>query len=116
MRGRHYSSGLEAAVDVVGGKWKALVLRALHAEPRRFGELKKDVAGITERELIEQLRELEGDGIVHREIYHQVPPMAEYSLTALGQELNTALDALGVWGTRHMDLIEERRFGIAAVS
>ncbi|MCX4819092.1 helix-turn-helix transcriptional regulator [Streptomyces sp. NBC_01142] len=97
-----YSCGLDAAVDVVGGKWKPLILWALHDGTHRFGELKRHVAGVSEKMLIQQLRELEADGIVHREVYREVPPRVEYSLTELGQALNTALLPLGEWGDTFM--------------
>ncbi|GAB2443591.1 helix-turn-helix domain-containing protein [Streptosporangium sandarakinum] len=106
MRKRTYSCGLDAAVDIVGGKWKALILWALHHEPRRFGELKRSVPGISEKMLIQMLREMEAHGLVHREVYHQVPPKVEYSLTEFGQSLNTALIPLGVWGEENMRAIE----------
>ncbi|MFG1748653.1 winged helix-turn-helix transcriptional regulator [Streptosporangium sandarakinum] len=106
MRKRTYSCGLDAAVDIVGGKWKALILWALHHEPRRFGELKRSVSGISEKMLIQMLREMEAHGLVHREVYHQVPPKVEYSLTGFGQSLNTALIPLGVWGEENMRAIE----------
>ncbi|GAA3423291.1 winged helix-turn-helix transcriptional regulator [Streptosporangium sandarakinum] len=106
MRKRTYSCGLDAAVDIVGGKWKALILWALHHEPRRFGELKRSVPGISEKMLIQMLREMEAHGLVHREVYHQVPPKVEYSLTEFGQSLNTALIPLGVWGDENMRAIE----------
>ncbi|MFF0243608.1 winged helix-turn-helix transcriptional regulator [Streptosporangium sandarakinum] len=106
MRKRTYSCGLDAAVDIVGGKWKALILWALHHEPRRFGELKRSVSGISEKMLIQMLREMEVYGLVHREVYHQVPPKVEYSLTEFGQSLNTALIPLGVWGDENMRAIE----------
>ncbi|MEU6739479.1 winged helix-turn-helix transcriptional regulator [Streptosporangium sandarakinum] len=106
MRKRTYSCGLDAAVDIVGGKWKALILWALHHEPRRFGELKRSVSGISEKMLIQMLREMEAHGLVHREVYHQVPPKVEYSLTEFGQSLNTALIPLGVWGEENMRAIE----------
>ncbi|MEU7034187.1 helix-turn-helix domain-containing protein [Streptomyces sp. NPDC046237] len=98
-----YGCGLDAAVDVVGGKWKPLILWALHAHgPTRFGELRRQVTGVSEKVLIQQLRELEADGVVHREVYPEVPPRVEYSLTALGEALNTALLPLGEWGERFM--------------
>lgn len=101
-----YSCGLDAAVDVVGGKWKPLILWALHeAGTRRFGELKREVSGVSEKMLIQQLRELEADGIVHREVYREVPPRVEYSLTGLGRSLNTALLPLGRWGDDFMSQI-----------
>jgi DNA-binding HxlR family transcriptional regulator len=104
-----YKCGLEAAVDVVGGKWKPLILWALHAAPLRFGELRRHVGGVTEKMLIQQLRELEARGIVHREVYNQVPPRVEYSLTDLGAALNVALLPLGEWGDDHLVEIEATR-------
>ncbi|NUW45131.1 winged helix-turn-helix transcriptional regulator [Nonomuraea rhodomycinica] len=106
MKKTSYSCGLDAAVDVVGGKWKALILWALHHEPVRFGELRRQVPGISEKMLILQLREMERCGLVHREVYRQVPPKVEYSLTEFGQSLNTALIPLGEWGEKHMQTIE----------
>ncbi|MEJ8659470.1 MULTISPECIES: helix-turn-helix domain-containing protein [Streptomyces] len=101
-----YTCGLDAAVDVVGGKWKPMILWALHvAGTRRFGELRRDVQGVSEKMLIQQLRELEADGIVHREVYREVPPRVEYSLTELGKALNTALLPLGQWGDDFMSQI-----------
>ncbi|MEV4332305.1 helix-turn-helix domain-containing protein [Streptomyces sp. NPDC049597] len=100
-----YHCGIDAAVDVVGGKWKPLILWALNAGTRRFGELRRQVEGVSEKVLIQQLRELEADGIVHREVYGEVPPRVEYSLTELGKALNTALEPLGAWGTAFMSEI-----------
>ncbi|MGI5402626.1 winged helix-turn-helix transcriptional regulator [Streptomyces sp. CA-135486] len=100
-----YRCGLDAAVDVVGGKWKPLILWALHDGTYRFGELKRRVSGVSEKMLIQQLRELEADGIVHREVYREVPPRVEYSLTDLGRALNTALLPLGEWGDTFMERI-----------
>ncbi|MGW6733016.1 winged helix-turn-helix transcriptional regulator [Streptomyces sp. NPDC055013] len=93
-----YVCGIDAAMDVVGGKWKVLILWALHQRPYRFGELRRELPGVTEKVLASQLRELEADGIVHREAYDEVPPRVEYSLTPLGVSLNVALGPLGVWG------------------
>jgi DNA-binding HxlR family transcriptional regulator len=109
MTRQPYSCGLDAAVDLVGGKWKALILWALHAERQRFGELKRLIPGVSEKMLIQQLREMEADGLVHREVYHEVPPKVEYSLTPFGQSLNEALIPLGEWGHKHMKRIEATR-------
>ncbi|WP_128379660.1 winged helix-turn-helix transcriptional regulator [Streptomyces cavernae] len=98
-----YSCGLDAAVDVVGGKWKPMILWTLHAGGTlRFGELRRHISGVSEKMLTQQLRELEADGIVHREVHREVPPRVEYSLTALGGQLNAALVPLGEWGERHL--------------
>lgn len=103
-----YACGLEAALDVIGGRWKVLILWDLD-ERRRFGELKRIVTGISEKMLIQQLREMEADGIVHRKVFHEVPPRVEYSLTAFGVSLRTALGPLCKWGTTHMERIGERK-------
>ncbi|MGW5738698.1 MULTISPECIES: winged helix-turn-helix transcriptional regulator [Streptomyces] len=105
-----YACGLDAAVDVVGGKWKPMILWALYAGATlRFGELRRHIAGISEKVLVQQLRELESDGIVHREVYREVPPKVEYSLTPLGMSLNEALIPLGVWGDEHMQQLVANR-------
>lgn len=101
MNSQPYVCGLEAALDVVGGKWKALILWHLDPEPRRFGELKRLLPGISEKMLIQQLRQLEADGVIRRQVYPQVPPKVEYSLTAFGDSLNAALEPLCEWGEQH---------------
>ncbi|MCM2389166.1 winged helix-turn-helix transcriptional regulator [Streptomyces albipurpureus] len=110
-----YHCGLDAAVDVVGGKWKPLILWALHEKTHRFGELRRQLPGVSEKMLIQQLRELEADGVVHREVYREVPPRVEYSLTELGEALNTALEPLGTWGLTFMQqIIDNKTKGCAA--
>ena len=106
MKKRTYSCGLDAAVHVVGGKWKALILWGLRQGPQRFGELRRATPGISEKSLIIQLREMEHCGLVHRKVYNQVPPKVEYSLTELGESLNEALIPLGEWGDKHKKTIE----------
>jgi DNA-binding HxlR family transcriptional regulator len=103
--GKTYTCGLDAAVDLMGGKWKALILFALDEGPLRFGELRREVVGISERVLILQVRELESRGLVHREAYHEVPPKVEYSLTPFGRSLLEAMGPLGAWGEENMDRI-----------
>ncbi|MFY1673022.1 winged helix-turn-helix transcriptional regulator [Plantactinospora sp. WMMB334] len=97
-----YVCGIDAAMAVVGGKWKVLILWALGEQVCRFGELRRLVPGVTEKVLASHLRELEADGIVHREVYDEVPPRVEYSLTPLGVSLNAALEPLGAWGRQHV--------------
>ena len=97
-----YQCGIDAAMDVVGGKWKVLILWALEERPRRFGELRRELPGVSEKVLASHLRELEDDGIVLREDYAEVPPRVEYSLTELGRGLNRALEPLGLWGREHV--------------
>lgn len=97
-----FHCGIDAAMDVVGGRWKVLILWALHERPYRFGELRRELTGVSEKVLAAQLRELEADGIVHREDHGEVPPRVEYSLTPVGESLNEALAPLGAWGRRHV--------------
>ncbi|MFF9351387.1 winged helix-turn-helix transcriptional regulator [Streptomyces sp. NPDC014734] len=97
-----YVCGIDAAMDVIGGKWKVLILWALSERVCRFGELRRLVPGITEKVLTSHLRELEEDGIVHREVYGEVPPRVEYSLTPLGVGLDEALKPLGAWGRENI--------------
>jgi DNA-binding HxlR family transcriptional regulator len=103
---RKFTCGLDAAIAVMGGKWKGLILFALQDGALRFGELRRAVPGISERVLILQLREMETTGLLHREVYHQVPPKVEYSLTDFGRSLNNAMAPLGEWGEEHQDRIE----------
>ncbi|WP_345592043.1 helix-turn-helix domain-containing protein [Streptomyces marokkonensis] len=93
-----YVCGVDAAMDVIGGKWKVVILWALGEGMHRFGALRRALPGVTEKVLTAQLRELEAAGIVHREEYCEVPPRVEYSLTARGVALNEALAPLGAWG------------------
>jgi DNA-binding HxlR family transcriptional regulator len=114
MKRTTYSCGLEATFDVISGKWKAIILWRLHPQPRRFGELKRLVAGITEKMLIQQLKEMEADGLVHRKAYPEVPPRVEYSLTDIGISLKDLLPPLCEWGTKHMKRIGKRYLESAA--
>lgn len=98
-----YICGIDAAFDVVSGKWKALILWELDAHPvRRFAQLRRGLPGVSEKMLTQHLREMEEDGLVHREVYAEVPPRVEYSLTEHGRTLNQALEPLGAWGAERM--------------
>lgn len=109
MKERPYGCGLEAALDVVGGKWKPIVLWRLASGPQRFGELRRLVTGISEKMLIQQLREMEADGIVARKDYREVPPRVEYSLTRFGVSLCDAVRPLCAWGDEHMKRIAKTK-------
>jgi len=109
MPGPDFLCGLDAAIDVVGGKWKALILWSLSVEPRRTGELRRELDGVSEKVLIQQLRELERDGIVKRTVHDQVPPKVVYSLTRRGTALDRALMPLGDWGEQHRSHISSVR-------
>src|SRR5215471_10848603 len=105
MRTRHYNCPVEAAVDVFGGKWKALILWWLQERTWRFAQLRRQIPKITEKMLTQQLRELEADGIVNRRVYPTVPPKVEYSLTEYGLSLKRALREICDWGRKHMKRI-----------
>ncbi len=89
---------IEAALDIIGGKWKGVILNRLQGQTRRFNELKRTIPRITQRMLTTQLRELEKDKLITRKVYPEVPPRVEYSLTAKGDTLKPILTALLQWG------------------
>ena len=101
-----FTCGLHAALFVVGGKWKPLILFHLARESRRYGALRRAVGGVTDKVLIQQLKELEADGIVARFDHGEIPPRVEYSLTPFGRTLGKALAPLCEWGTRYSREIE----------
>jgi DNA-binding HxlR family transcriptional regulator len=99
----------ELTLAVIGGKWKMLILWHLGKEgTKRFGELKALMPGITQRMLVNQLRELEAHFIVHREVYPVVPPKVEYSLTEQGKSWMPILDAMYEWGKDYMENVLEK--------
>lgn len=104
-----FKCGLEAALEVIGGKWKVLILWHLDPDARRFGELRRLVAGISEKMLAQQLREMEADGIVARKVYHEIPTKVEYSLTEFGVSLKGSLTPLCEWGGTHMRRVAATR-------
>ena len=83
---------------MIGDKWKVLILRDLLPGTKRFGELKKSIGSVSQKVLTAQLRDMEQNGLVHREVYAEVPPRVEYSLTELGRSLKPILDAMWNWG------------------
>ena len=100
-----YSCGLEAALAVMGGKWKSLILWNLAQHPCRFGELRRLVVGVSEKMLIQELKEMMADRVITRKDFHQVPPRVEYSLTGFGRSLVHSLEPLCNWGSQHMKRI-----------
>ena len=105
-----YQSPVEATLDVIGGKWKVVILfHLMHDGTHRFAALRRKIPGVSERMLTQQLRELEDDGIVHREVYPEVPPKVEYSLTAYGQTLRPITRVMCEWGQKHMQRIHGRK-------
>lgn len=104
-----YGCPVEATADIIGGKWKAVILYYLFRGPKRFNELRRLLPEVTQRMLTLQLRELEQDGIVHREIYKEVPPKVEYSLTEFGASLGPIIVQMLDWGEHYMEQIQARK-------
>jgi len=96
-----YRCGVEITLNLIGGKWKGLILWHLCQKTLRFSQLQRRTNGITQKMLTQQLRELEHDGLVHREVYPEVPPRVEYSLTEQGRSLEPLLQAMCQWGQGH---------------
>ena len=93
---------VEAALDVIGGKWKGVILHHLHERSYRFNELRRLMSGVTQRMLTKQLRELEQDGLISRTVFAEVPPRVEYAMTEYGKTLAPVLKALLTWGSQHL--------------
>jgi Predicted transcriptional regulators len=106
MKQAIYNIGVEATMNVIGGKWKPIILCHLKHQTMRTGQLRRVIPNITQKMLTQQLRELEEDGIVNRKVYNQIPPKVEYSLTDYGKSLNRILEDLCVWGEND---VEKRR-------
>jgi DNA-binding HxlR family transcriptional regulator len=100
MKRRGQQCPAETTLDIIGGRWKVLIVWQLFQGTRRFSELFRALDGITQKMLTQQLRELEKDGIVHRQVYPQIPPKVEYSLTPLGESLRPVIDAMCEWGLK----------------
>ncbi len=88
-------------VQLIGSKWKLLIMRNLLQRPWRFNELRKDLEGISQKVLTDSLRSMEGDGIITRTVYAEVPPRVEYALSGLGESMRPILDAMEQWGTNY---------------
>ncbi|MZQ84142.1 MarR family transcriptional regulator [Paenibacillus sp. 5J-6] len=97
-----YNIPVEATLDVIGGKWKVVILCHLDKGDKRTSELKRSMPDITQKMLTQQLRELEQDGMVKRTSYEQVPPKVVYSLTPYGWSFKPILDAMCAWGEQHI--------------
>jgi DNA-binding HxlR family transcriptional regulator len=110
QRHPEYTCSMEAALSVISGKWKVKILHELLNGPMRYSEINRNITGITEKMLSQQLRELEEDKIVTRKVYPEVPPRVEYAFTDLGKELGQIFFALEKWGahflTVNMDTIK----------
>ncbi|MBD3836790.1 helix-turn-helix domain-containing protein [Brevundimonas sp.] len=103
-----FTCGLDATLRVISGKWKPLILYFLaQGGPTRYGELRRAIRDVSDKVLIQQLKELESDGLVKRTDYKEVPPRVDYSLTPLGRSLSLALVPLCTWGTENMDAVQQ---------
>jgi DNA-binding HxlR family transcriptional regulator len=97
-----FTCGLDATLRIIAGKWKPLIVYFLAQAPSRYGELRRAVRGVSDKMLIQQLKELEADGIVNRTDHKEVPPRVDYTLTPLGHSLADALAPLCAWGSENM--------------
>lgn len=109
---KKYKVGVEAALEVMGGKWKPLIIYHLMTGRKRTSELRRLIPDITQKMLTTQLRGLEKDEIIQRKVYSEVPPKVEYELTDYGWGLKPALDHLCYWGEEHLDKIHGDRFKV----
>ena len=98
-----YHCPMEVTLQLIGGKWKPLIVYYLFDGTRRFGQLMRLLPNVTQRMLTRQLRELECDGLVHRKVYAQVPPKVEYSLTELGRSLEPLIERMETWGATYVE-------------
>ena len=94
---------VETTLALIGDKWKVLILRDLLPGTKRFGELKRSIGSVSQKVLTAQLRDMESKGLVHLEVYPEVPPRVEYSLTHLGRSLAPILDAMRNWGETYQE-------------
>ncbi len=101
-RDKAYTCGIDVTLAVVGGKWKASILWHLAQQTMRFSDLQRQFSGTTRKMLTQQLRELEADGLVHREVYPQVPPKVEYSLTEKGKSIYPILEMMCCWARQYL--------------
>ncbi|MBS0950209.1 helix-turn-helix transcriptional regulator [Weissella minor] len=101
-----YRIGVEATMEVLGGKWKPIILCNLRHGSLRTSELKRQIPGISQKMLTQQLRDLEALNIVDRHVYNQVPPKVEYALSDYGQSLSPVLDSLCNWGEQHIQTLQ----------
>lgn len=95
------SCPVATTLQLIGSKWKILIMRNLMSRPWRFNELKKDLEGVSQKVLTDSLRSMEEDGIVIRTVYPEIPPRVEYSLSELGESMRPIIKAMEIWGTEY---------------
>lgn len=110
-----YRCTVAVTLEVIGGKWKSLVLWHLRSKTLRFSQLQRRLTRVTQKMLTQQLRDLERDGLVHRQVYAEVPPRVEYSLTDLGRSVVPILNLMCDWG-REFDRLNGREQSSEAIS
>lgn len=96
------SCPMTATLEYIGGRWKCIILFYLTADTRRFGEIAARIPTISRKVLTQQLRELEGDGLIVRKQYNEIPPRVEYTLSELGKSLSPVFQAMSTWGKTHV--------------
>jgi DNA-binding HxlR family transcriptional regulator len=101
-------NGIDATLDVIGGKWKIQILWSIRNKAKRFSEIKEDVDGITQKMLTQQLKEFLRDGIASRKSYPEIPPRVEYKLTDYGKTLVPVLETLNKWGDMHLERMGQK--------
>ena len=109
----HYGCPVEATLDVIGGKWKGVILYHLCVRKRRYNELRRLLPDVTQRMLTLALRDLERDGVVRRSVYAEVPPRVEYELTTFGESLRPIVDLMRDWGAEWTNRIIKTRQRVA---
>ncbi|TQR42577.1 winged helix-turn-helix transcriptional regulator [Paenibacillus popilliae] len=112
MQKKKYNISVEATLEVIGGKWKCVILCHLTHGKKRTSELKRLMPNITQKMLTQQLRELEEDGVINRIVYNQVPPKVEYELSEYGQSLEGILSSLCAWGENHLTKVYGDKFSV----
>ncbi|CAH0290395.1 putative HTH-type transcriptional regulator YtcD [Peribacillus sp. Bi96] len=112
MQKKKYNISVEATLEVLGGKWKCVILCHLTHGKKRTSELKRLMPNITQKMLTQQLRELEKDEVINRIVYNQVPPKVEYELSEYGQSLESILSALCTWGENHITRVYGDKFSV----
>lgn len=112
MQKKKYNISVEATLEVIGGKWKCVILCHLTHGKKRTSELKRLMPNITQKMLTQQLRELEEDGVINRIVYNQVPPKVEYELSEYGRSLEGILSSLCAWGEKHLTKVYGDKFSV----
>lgn len=104
---KQYNLGIEATLEIIGGKWKALIICLLMTGVKRTSQLERSITGISQKVLIQQLRELESDGLVERKVYEQMPPRVEYSLTPYGVTAIRIVEVMCAWGRENIHMRQQ---------